>query len=85
MDRMRMLICAAFSGLGAILLFFGSQPGIAEADVVGPSLPLPDFATWTTWVVVAVCVVAIIAVAIGIFFILRGRAKRRASGPDAGR
>ena len=83
--RMRMLVYSALSGLGAALLFFGGRSGIAEADTVGPSLPLPNLDSWTTWVVVAVCVVAIVAVAVGIFFIVRARAKRRASGPDAGR
>ena len=82
---MRMLVYSALSGLGAALLFFGGRSGIAEADTVGPSLPLPNLDSWTTWVVVAVCVVAIVAVAVGIFFIVRARAKRRASGPDAGR
>jgi hypothetical protein len=85
MDRKRMLLCAAFCGIGAIVLLLGSRPGIAVADAIGPSLPPISVGSWTTWVVVLICAVVIIAVAVGIFFIRRARAKRRASGPGAGR
>jgi ABC-type antimicrobial peptide transport system permease subunit len=80
-----MLICAALGGIGSILLFFWGSLGIALADAIGPSLPVPNVGSWTTWVVVLICVVVIIAVAIGVFLILRARAKRRASGPGTGR
>ena len=35
MDRKRMRICALLGAVGAVLLLFGSQPGIARADVLG--------------------------------------------------
>jgi hypothetical protein len=85
MNLKRMLSCVACSGLGAILSFFGSQPGIARADSESPSTPLFEGGVWSTGTVLIICIVAIIAVAVGIFFILRALAKRRASGPDTGR
>jgi hypothetical protein len=83
-NRGRRLICALLSGLGAVLLIFGGRPGVAAADVVGPSLPLPSVDSWTTWVVVGVCVVAVAAVVTGVIFLRRAAAKRRASGPGGG-
>jgi H+/Cl- antiporter ClcA len=76
MIRIRIAACAALSGLGAILLFFGGPPGIARADIAGPSFPLPDFSSWTARAVAIVCVVAVIAVIVGIVFIRRARARR---------
>jgi membrane protein DedA with SNARE-associated domain len=82
---MRILIFAALGGLGTVLWLLGYQTGIAEADSEPPSLPLLQGGAWSTVDVVVVCVVAVVVVAVGIFFIRRARAKRRASGPGAGR
>jgi hypothetical protein len=83
-NRGRRLICALLGGFGAVLLFFGSLPGVAAADVVGPSIPLPGVDSWTIWVVVGVCVVAVAAVVTGVIFLRRAAAKRRASRPGGG-
>ncbi len=81
MSRIRIAGCAALSGLGAALLFFGGTPGVARADIAGPSFPVPDFSSWTTRAVAIVCVVAVIAVIVGIVFIRRARAKRPKPSP----
>ena len=83
MDRRQVLTRAVLGALGAVLLFFGTGPGIAKADSDVPSVPLSTSITSTTGLVV-ICIIAIVAVAIGVFFIRRARAKRRASGPGTG-
>jgi hypothetical protein len=85
MDWKHALIGAASSAVGAILLVFGSRPGIAKADAEPPILPFSDPGSWSTRAVAAICAVVVIAVVLGVYFIRRARAKRRASGPGAGR
>jgi hypothetical protein len=84
MNLKRMLIYVACTGLVSILSFFGTQPGIAGADSEPPSTPVLEGGVWSTGTVVAICVLAVVVVALGVFFIRRARAKRRASEPGAG-
>ena len=77
MTRMRIALSAALSGLGAALLMFSSPPGIARADIAGPSLIWPDFSAWNPTAVAIVCVVAVIVVMVGVGFILRARDKKK--------
>ena len=84
MDRTRRLMYAALGVVGTFLLVFGGHAEIARADVQWvPSIP-SKIGSLSTGVVVLICVVAIVAVVIGVFFIRRARAKRRASGPGTG-
>ena len=76
--------CAAPSILAALVVFFALGVGVAYADTDVPSTPLFEGGVWSNGGVAIICVVAVIAVIVGVVFIRRARAKRRASGPGAG-
>ena len=75
MNRKRRLICTLLGFVGAFSLLFGTFPGPARADIANPVTGILELA-FSTWWVVAVCAIVVAAVAHGVFFIRRARAKR---------